>query len=90
VLSYTRPVPPLAPGFSAMRARSVLRLLQREFGYTVVRRSGSHRILKAPDRPRIIFAFHDKDEVGPSLLRDILVKQVGLSLEEAKEVVSRA
>lgn len=82
-------MPPYAPGFSSMKARAVLRLLQRELGYTITRRNGSHRILKAPDRPTILFSFHDRDEVGAAILRDILVKQVKLSLQEAKEVARR-
>jgi predicted RNA binding protein YcfA (HicA-like mRNA interferase family) len=43
--------------------------------------------MDAPGRGRVVFAFHDGDEIGPAMVRDILVKQVGLSLEAAKEVM---
>jgi predicted RNA binding protein YcfA (HicA-like mRNA interferase family) len=81
---------PVAPGFPSMKARRFRRLLERELDYSVTRnKGGSHRILESPNHPRLVFAFHDGDEVGPALIRRILVKDVGLSLERAKEVVSR-
>ena len=80
-----------APGFSAMKARRLRSLLQRELGYVVVpsRGKGSHRRLEAPGRPGLWFAFHDGEEVGPALVRSILVRQVGLTVAEAKKVVQR-
>lgn len=80
-----------APGFRAMKARRLRSLLQRELGYVVVagRGKGSHRRLEAPGRPGLWFAFHDGDEVGAALIRSILVRQVGLTLDEAKKVVLR-
>lgn len=84
-------VMPTAPGFSAMKARRLRSLLQRELGYVVVpdRGKGSHRRLEAPGRPGLWFAFHDGDEVGAAMIRQILMRQVGLTLDEAKEVVKR-
>lgn len=80
----------VAPGFSAMKARRLRTLLERELGYRVVRSpGGSHRRLESPGRPPILFAFHDGDEVGGALVRRILVRQVGLTLDEAKQVVRR-
>lgn len=81
-----------APGFPAMKARRLRSLLARELGYAVVpsrSRGGSHRRLEAPGRPGLWFAFHDRDEVGGAMIRVILVRQVGLTLDEAKEVVQR-
>ncbi len=72
-----------------MKARRLRTLLERELGYGVVRQAGSHRTMQARGRPNVLFAYHDGDEVGPARVRDILVKQVGLTLAEAKEVVSR-
>lgn len=84
-------MPPIAPGFPSLKARRLLRLLVRELGYSeALGRSGSHRILTAPGRPRLVFAFHDGDEIGGAMVRRILVKDVGLSIDEAKEVVRRA
>jgi predicted RNA binding protein YcfA (HicA-like mRNA interferase family) len=73
-----------------MKARRFRSLLERELGYTAQAGSGgSHRKLKAEGRPQILFAFHDGDEIGPAMVRDILVKQVRLTREEALEVVRR-
>ena len=73
-----------------MKARKLRRLLETELGYRAVRRpGGSHEKLKSAGRPTIIWAFHTT-EVGPHLVRDILVKQAGLTVEEALEVVGRA
>lgn len=73
-----------------MRAKKLKKALVRQLGYVVERGKGSHFTLKAEGRPTLTFAFHDGVEIGPAMVRDILVKQVGLSLEEAKEVYRRA
>jgi hypothetical protein len=49
----------------------------------------------APDpagtgRPPLTFAFHEGDTVGGHLVRNVLVKQVGLTEDEAKEVIRGA
>lgn len=81
---------PKAPGFAAMRSRRLRSLLETKLGYAVKRqRGGSHRILEARGRPDLLWAYHDGDEIGPARVRDILVKQAGLTLAEAKEVVRR-
>jgi predicted RNA binding protein YcfA (HicA-like mRNA interferase family) len=78
-----------APGFAAMKARRLRTLLEREYGYSVTRSTGSHRVLEAEGRPRLIFAFKDGEELGGALVRSILTRQVHLGLEEAKAVVKR-
>lgn len=70
-----------------MKARELYRLLERELGYSVVRRSGSHRTMKAPGRPPLLLAFHDNQTIAPGLLRKILVKDVGLSIEEVEALL---
>lgn len=72
--------------FRSLRPRELLRILEG-LGYQTVSQKGSHRKLEALGRPRLIFAFHPSVTIGPTLVRDILVKQVGLTLEEAEEVV---
>jgi predicted RNA binding protein YcfA (HicA-like mRNA interferase family) len=54
----------------ATKARRVLAALQR-IGWVVKRQSGSHRTLSRPDRPDVVFAFHDDDELGPRILSRI-------------------
>jgi predicted RNA binding protein YcfA (HicA-like mRNA interferase family) len=48
-------------------ARTVLAALLR-LGWTVKRQAGSHKILSRPDWPDLVFAFHDRDEIGPKML----------------------
>jgi predicted RNA binding protein YcfA (HicA-like mRNA interferase family) len=65
----------------------MLALLRRKLGYEIVRQRGSHRRLAAEGRPVLTFAFHDSVSLSPGEVRDILVKQVGLSQDEALMVV---
>jgi predicted RNA binding protein YcfA (HicA-like mRNA interferase family) len=70
--------------FPSLKARQLLAVLTREpLDYRVVRQSGSHRRLKAPGRPAITFAFHDRRTLRPREVRDVLVSQVGLAEHEA-------
>ncbi len=53
------------------KARLVLAALLR-IGWSVKRQSGtSHRVLHRPGWPDFVFAFHDKDEIGPRMLARI-------------------
>jgi len=71
-----------------MKARDLLAVLTREpLNYTIARQSGSHRRLKAPGRPSLTFAFHDRATVGPGLVRKILVRDVGLGEDEALKLL---
>jgi predicted RNA binding protein YcfA (HicA-like mRNA interferase family) len=76
------------PTFPSMRAQDLQRLLEREFGYRVHAQKGSHKKLRS-DRgfPNLTFAFHDGVEIAPGLVRTILTKEVGLSAEEAAELL---
>jgi len=60
----------------ATRAGVVLRALSR-IGWTVKRQSGSHRTLAQPGWPDYVFAFHDREEIGPRMLARI-AKRTGL------------
>lgn len=74
--------------FPAMKAKRLLALLMREpLGYRIVRQRGSHRVLAAPGRPRLIYAFHDRQEIPPGIVRDVLVKQVGLEEQDALDLL---
>lgn len=71
-----------------MKARDLLAVLTREpLNYEIVRQRGSHRRLKATDRPPITFAFHDRATVGPSAVRKVLCKDVGLAADEALKLL---
>ena len=59
------------------RANAVLRALLR-LGWEVVRQTGSHKVLVRQGWPNFIFAFHDREEIGPKMLARI-AKHTGLS-----------
>lgn len=73
--------------FPSMNAATLLRILERDLGYRVVRTSGSHRVLESPGRPRLVFAYHSGQTFPPGLVRKILVKDVGLVEERALELL---
>ena len=64
------------------RARAVLAALER-LGWTVKRQTGSHKVLARPGWPDVVFAFHDRDEIGPRMLARI-AKQTGLEPEDLR------
>jgi predicted RNA binding protein YcfA (HicA-like mRNA interferase family) len=61
----------------AAKAQRVLGALLRQ-GWTIKRQTGSHRVLQKPNWPDYIFAFHDRDEIGPRMLARI-AKHTGLN-----------
>ena len=72
--------------FPSLKARQMLTILQR-LGYEVTRQSGSHRKMEALGRPVIFFSFHDRATLPSGMVRTILVKQIGLSDEEARALL---
>jgi predicted RNA binding protein YcfA (HicA-like mRNA interferase family) len=58
----------------------VLSALQR-IGWSIKRQSGSHRTLERSGCADVVFAFHDRDEIGPRMLARI-AKQTGLKPED--------
>jgi predicted RNA binding protein YcfA (HicA-like mRNA interferase family) len=62
------------------RARRVLAALLR-IGWTVKRQTGSHRVLTREGWADVVFAFHDRDEIGPRMLAR-LARHTGLRPED--------
>jgi predicted RNA binding protein YcfA (HicA-like mRNA interferase family) len=62
------------------RASRVLAALLR-IGWSIKRQSGAHRTLQRPGRPDVVFAFHDREEIGPRMLARI-AKQTALKPED--------
>lgn len=62
------------------KARRVFAALL-EIGWSVKRRSGSHRTLHREGWPDFVFAFHDGEEIGPKMLARI-ARHTGLSVED--------
>jgi len=50
-------------------------------GWTVKRQTGSHKVLSRPGDPNYVFAFHDREEIGPRMLARI-AKHTGLKSED--------
>lgn len=66
--------------WSATKARQVLKALNR-IGWTLKRRSGSHRTLQRVGWSDFVFAFHDKEEIGPKMLARI-ARRTGLTPDD--------
>ena len=66
--------------WGSARARRVLNALER-IGWKIKRTSGSHRTLSRDGYPDFVFAFHDKEEIGPRMLARI-AKRAGLSPDD--------
>jgi predicted RNA binding protein YcfA (HicA-like mRNA interferase family) len=63
------------------KARLVLVALLR-IGWVVKRQSGtSHRVLTRSGWPDFVFAFHDREEIGPRMLARI-AKRTGLTPDD--------
>lgn len=62
-------------------ARQVLAALLR-VGWSAKRlTAGSHRVLSRPEWPDYVFAFHDREEIGPRMVARI-AKRTGLKPED--------
>jgi predicted RNA binding protein YcfA (HicA-like mRNA interferase family) len=64
----------------ATKAQLVLAALLR-IGWTVKRTRGSHRVLARPGWSDYVFAYHDRDELGPAILAKI-ARVTGLRPED--------
>ena len=62
--------------WSSIRASDLFRSLGR-IGSTVKRQSGSHRVLSRSGWADYVFAFHDREEIGPRMLARV-AKHTGL------------
>ena len=61
----------------AIKAKRLMAALLR-IGWSIKRQaSGSHRTLSRPGWPDFVFAFHDREEIGPRMLSRI-AKRTGL------------
>ena len=62
------------------KATRVLAALYRT-GWFLKRQSGSHKILSRAGSPDFVFAFHEREEIGPRMLSRI-AKHTGLRPED--------
>lgn len=74
--------------FPTTKARDLLNILLRKpLNYRIMRTRGSHRILISPGKPRVVYSYHDSEELSGHMVRKILVNGVGLKESEALEVL---
>lgn len=62
------------------KAKQVLATLLR-IGWTIKRQVGSHQLLERAGWPDYVFAFHDREEIGPRMLAKV-AKKTGLRPED--------
>jgi predicted RNA binding protein YcfA (HicA-like mRNA interferase family) len=62
------------------KAKRALAALVR-IGWNIRRESSSHKVLARSGWPDVVFAFHDKDEIGPKMLARI-AKHTGLKPQD--------
>jgi len=75
-----------------MKAKAFLRLLKRQpLAYRESQgRGGSHRRLVSDNgHPPLLFSFHDGTEIGGTMIRKVLVEQVGLDEATALGILQR-
>ncbi len=75
--------------FPSLKARWLLAILARSpLDYRVVRQRGSHRHLRSSaGHPDLLFSFHDRVTIPPEAVRKILVRDVGLTEDEALQLL---
>ena len=64
----------------ASQARRVLAALEK-IGWSIKRQNGSHRVLAREGWGNVVFAFHDREEIGPRMLARI-ARSTGLKPED--------
>jgi predicted RNA binding protein YcfA (HicA-like mRNA interferase family) len=64
----------------SVKAKRLLAALLK-LGWQVKRQTGSHKTLSRDGWPDVVFAFHDRDEIGPRMLARI-AKHTGLSAKD--------
>jgi predicted RNA binding protein YcfA (HicA-like mRNA interferase family) len=66
--------------WSSTQTSRVLSALLR-IGWQIKRTTGSHKVLQRTGWPDVVFAFHDRAEIGPRMLAR-LSKVTGLTAED--------
>ena len=60
--------------WGAVKAKRLLAALLR-IGWTIKRQVGSHQLLERTGWPDYVFAFHDREEIGPKMLDHLVESQ---------------
>jgi predicted RNA binding protein YcfA (HicA-like mRNA interferase family) len=78
--------------FPSLKAKQMLGILRREpLAYSIARQKGSHRVLWSRNGyPQVRFWAHDGATLPPGAVREILLKKVGLTEEQAAKLLKGA
>jgi predicted RNA binding protein YcfA (HicA-like mRNA interferase family) len=73
--------------FPSMKGKALRRLLERAplsyMGPSTGSGSSHTKLVSTSGYPDLLFSFHDNADIAPGLVRKILVKDVGLTEDEA-------
>lgn len=61
--------------------------MREPLNYSIVLRKGSHRVLRSPRYPQLVFSYHESRTVAPGAVRKILVSDAGLDEDFARGLV---
>ena len=76
------------PNFPTMKARELLRIMQRKpLSCSIMRTRGSHRTLRTPTGRTFQYAHHDAKEFSGHQVRKVLIDNLGLNETEALEAL---
>lgn len=74
--------------FPSLKARDLLAVLRRKLGYEIDRQRGSHRwLISSLGYPPFSLAYHEGATFPPGAVKKILTKDVGLSEQEALDLL---
>ena len=74
--------------YPSMKSADLYRILS-SLGYQTDRSNGSHKRMKAKEYPPLTFAFHDGHTIPPRLVKKILIKDIGLSEDEIRNILGQ-
>ena len=74
--------------FPSLKSKQFLKILMREpLNYSIVRIVGSHKTLSSVTFPTISYSFHQNKEISGHVVKRILMKNIGLTQQQALEVI---
>jgi len=72
-----------------MKTKELIRCLYGSpLYYKIIRQKSSHRTLKSAYYPTLTIGYHDSVEVSGRYIKNLLVNEIGLSEDMARQVIS--
>ncbi len=74
--------------FPSMKTKELIKCLCRSpLYYKITRQRGSHRVLKSSNYPDLRIGYHDSVEVSGGYVKNLLMKEIGLSEKMARGII---